>query len=131
MGKKVRRQFTDEQKRIAVDDYVSGRKTAAQVAAENDVPVGVIYRWRVQLDEKAKGARIDELEAQGMSPQAARKIQQQEAEIEEYQKKVAQQAIIIDLLKKLQPSTSFQPESELTGLIDTTRKLARSKRHAK
>lgn len=79
----------------------------------------------------SEGARIDELEAQGMSPQAARKIQQQEAEIEEYQKKVAQQAIIIDLLKKLQPSTSLQPESELTGLIDTTRKLARSKRHAK
>ena len=131
MGKKVRRQFTDEQKRVAVEEYVSGRKTAAQVAAEIEVPVGVIYRWRVQLDEQAKGARIDELEAQGMSPQMARKFQQQEAEIEEYQKKVAQQAIIIDLLKKLQPSTNFQSESELTGLIDTTRKLARSKRHAK
>lgn len=131
MAKKSRRQFTDEQKRIAVDDYVSGRKTAAQVATENDVPVGVIYRWRVQLDERAKGSRIDELEAQGMSPQMARKFQQQEAEIEEYQKKVAQQAIIIDLLKKLQGSTISQPESELTGLIDTTRKLARSKRHAK
>lgn len=111
MAKKSRRQFTDEQKRIAVKEYVSGRKTAAQVAAENGVPVGVIYRWRVQLGEKAKGARIDELEAQGISPQAARKIQQQEAEIEEYQKKVAQQAIIIDLLKKLQPSTSLPPES--------------------
>lgn len=131
MKKKSRRQFTDDQKRIAVDDYVSGRKTAAQVAAENDVPVGVIYRWRVQLDEKAKGARIDELEAQGMSPQAARKILQMEAEIEEYQKKVAQQSIIIDLLKKLQPSTSSQPESELTGLIDTTRKLDRSRRRPK
>lgn len=131
MAKKPRRQFTDEQKRTAVDDYVSGRKTAAQVAAENDVPVGVVYRWRVQLDEQAKGARIGELEAQGMSPQMARRFQQQEAEIEEYQKKVAQQAIIIDLLKKLQTSTNFQPESELTGLIDTTRKLARSRRPAK
>ena len=95
------------------------------------MPVGVIYRWRVQLDEKAKGARIDELEAQGMSSQMARKMLQMEAEIEEYQKKVAQQAIIIDLLKKLQEPTTSQPESELTGLIDTTRKLGRSKRRAK
>ncbi len=131
MQRKPRRQFTDEQKRIAVDDYVSGRKTAEQVAAENGVSHSVIYKWRVWLDEKAKGARIGELEAQGASPQMARKIQQQEAEIEEYQKKVAQQAIIIDLLKKLQEPMTSQPESELTGLIDTTRKLARSKRHAK
>ena len=131
MGRKPRRQFTDEQKRAAVDDYVSGRKTAAQVATENDVAIPVIYKWRVQLDEKSKGSRIEELEAQGMNSQMARKFQQQEAEIEEYQKKVAQQAIIIDLLKKLQGPTNSQPESELTGLIDTTRKWARSKRHAK
>lgn len=76
MKRKPHRQFTDEQKRSAVDDYVSGRKTAAQLAAENDVPVGVIYKWRVQFDEKTKGARIDELEAQGINPQAARKIQE-------------------------------------------------------
>lgn len=131
MSKKPRRQFTDEQKRKAVDEYVSGRKTAEQVAAENGVAIGMIYKWRVQLDEKAKGARIDELEGQGMSAKAARKIQQMEAEIEEYQKKVAQQAVIIDLLKKLQGPTSSQPESELTGLIDTTRRLARSRKPAK
>jgi len=131
MAKKPRRHFSDEQKRTAVDDYVSGRKTAQQVADENGVPVGVIYKWRVQLDEKAKGAKIDELEAQGVSPQMARKMLQMEAEIEEYQKKVAQQAIIIDLLKKLQEPLISQPESELTGLIDTTRKLGRSKRRAK
>lgn len=131
MKKKVRRQFTDEQKRSAVNDYVSGRKTADQVAAENGVERQVIYKWRVQLDEKAKGSRIDELESQGMAPQVARKILQMEAELEEYQKKVAQQAIIIDLLKKLQTSPTSQPESELTGLIDTTRKLARSKKQSK
>ena len=131
MQKKPRRQFTDEQKRLAVDDYVSGRKSADQVAAENGIPRSVVYKWRVQLDEKSKGARIDELESQGMTQQAARKIQQMEAEIEEYQKKVAQQAVIIDLLKKLQPSTNFPPESELTGLIDTNKKLARSRKPVK
>lgn len=131
MSRKPRRTFSDEQKRSAVNDYVSGRKTAAQVAAENDVPVGVIYKWRVHLDEQAKGARIDELEAQGASSQMARRIVQMEAEMEEYQKKVAQQSVIIDLLKKLQRSTSLPPEDELTGLLDTTRSLARSKRHVK
>jgi transposase-like protein len=131
MQKRTRRHFSDEQKRQAVDDFVSGRKTAEQVGAENGVPAGMVYKWRVQLDEAAKGARIDELEAQGMSTKMARRFQQQEAEIEEYQKKVAQQAIIIDLLKKLQPSTISQPESELTGLIDTTRKLARSRKQPK
>lgn len=131
MGKRNRRQFSDEQKRNAVDDYVSGRKTAEQVAVECGVNTGMIYKWRVQLDEKAKGARIDELESQGLSTQAARKILQLEAEIEEYQKKVAQQAVIIDLLKKLQKSGTFQPESELTGLIDTTKKLARSRKQPK
>lgn len=131
MKRRQRRQFTDEQKRMAVDDYVSGRKTAEQVAAENDVNATVIYKWRVQLDEKAKGARVDELESQGLSTQAARKILQLEAEVEEYQKKVAQQAVIIDLLKKLQPSTTSQPESELTGLIDTAKRLARSRKPSK
>jgi transposase-like protein len=131
MKRKPRRQFTDEQKRMAVDDFVSGRKTAAEVAAEYEVPAGVIYKWRVWLDEKAKGARVDDLEAQGINSQAARKILQMEAEIEEYQKKVAQQAIIIDLLKKLQKSPSSQPESELTGLIDTAKKLARSRKQPK
>ena len=131
MEKKLRRRFGDEQKRKAVDDYVSGRKSAQQVAEENGVEVGVVYKWRVQLDENAKGARIEELEATGLSTQAARKILAQEAEIAAYQKKVAEQAIIIDLLKKLQPSTISQPESELSGLLDTIRKLARSKRPVK
>lgn len=131
MGRKPRRQFTDEQKRRAVDEYVSGRRTVEQIAAELNVNSGMIYKWRVQLDEKAKGARIDELESQGLSTQAARKILQLEAEIEEYQKKVAQQSVIIDLLKKLQTSPNSQPESELTGLIDTAKRLARSKKPAK
>ncbi len=131
MEKKIRRQFSDEEKKKAVEEYVSGRKPAAQVCAELGVHESLVYKWRVQLSEKAKGARVDELEAQGMSSQAARKLQQMEAEIEEYQKKVAQQAVIIDLLKKLQTPSSLAPENELTGLIDTTRKLARSKRHVK
>ena len=128
---RTKKQYNLEMKRKAVDDFVSGRKTAAEVALEYGVTPSHIYKWRVRFDEKAKGLRIDELETQGMSTQAARKVLALEAEIEEYQKKVAQQAIIIDLLKKLQTSTNYQPESELSGLIDTSKRLARSKKAVK
>jgi transposase-like protein len=131
MQKRIKRKFSEEQKRKAVDEYVSGRKSAEEVAAECGVTSGMIYKWRIRFDEQAKGIRIEELESQGMSTQAARKILEQQAIIEAYEKKVAQQAIIIDLLKKLQTSASFQPESELSGLIDTTRKLARSRKPVK
>jgi len=128
---RTNKQYKLELKRKAVDDYVSGRKTAAEVAAEHGVSPSHIYKWRIQFDEKAKGARVEELEDQGLSTKAARKVLALEAEIEEYQKKVAQQAVIIDLLKKLQTPKNSQPESELTGLIDTTKRLARSRKPAK
>lgn len=128
---RTRRKFTDEQKKAAVEDYVSGRKSASQVAGELNVAQGVIYKWRVELDEKAKGVRVEEMESRGISTDAAKKILQLEAEINEYQKKVAQQSIIIDLLKKLQKPKNSQPESELTGLIDITKKSDRAKRHVK
>jgi transposase-like protein len=131
MAKRTRRQFTEEQKRKAVDDFVSGRKTAEQVAIENDVERGVIYKWRVQFDERAKGARIDELEEQGFSREQARIIEQQREELEAYKATVAQQAVIIDLLKKLQTSNASQRESDVTGLIETTKRLARSRRPAR
>ena len=74
---------------------------------------------------------MEELESQGMPSQMVRKMLQMESEIEEYQKKVAEQSIIIDLLKKLQTSPRSAPESELTGLIETSRRLARAKKPAK
>ncbi len=62
-----------------------------------------------------------------MTRAMAIKIQQQEAEIEAYQKKVAEQAVIIDLLKKLETSNSYQSVSELTGLIGTMKKSVRKR----
>ena len=131
MGRKPRRKFTDEQKQNAVAEHLSGAKPAEQIARENDVEVGVIYKWKAQLDASAKGQRVEELESQGMPSQMARKMLQMEAEIEEYQKKVAELTIINDLLKKLQTSPPSVRESELTGLIETTRRLARAKKPAK
>jgi transposase-like protein len=40
MGKRSKRKFSEEIKRKAVDDYVSGRKTAAEVASGIDIAQG-------------------------------------------------------------------------------------------
>lgn len=131
MPKKSRYQFTEEQKRKAVAEYISGDKRAEDVARDLGVPQGYLYKWRVQLDERDKGARVEELESMGHSKSEARKIQSLEAEIEEYKKKLAEQVLINDLLKKLQTSRASQPESELTGLIRHTRNLDRKGKPAK
>lgn len=126
-----RHYFTDEQKQQAVNEYVSGKRRAEDIANDLGVPQGYLYKWRVQLDEQAKGARVEELESMGHSKYEARKIQSLEDEIEEYKKKVAEQSLIIDLLKKLQTPKHSQPESELTGLIRTTKNLNRKSGPAK
>lgn len=130
MGKS-KRYFSGEIKQQAVEDFVSGRRPASEIATELGVATGVIYKWKVRLDEQAKGERIAALEAEGLDPQMARRMQQMEEELVEYQKKVGEQAVIIDLLKKLQPSTSFPRESELRGLIDTMHASGRRRKRVR
>jgi transposase-like protein len=130
MGK-PKRKFSEELKRKAVDDYVSGRKSAAQIAAENQMDVNNIYNWRVQLDEKAKGAEIDELVVSGRSREDARYVLQLKAERDAYQKTVGEQTVIIELLKKRLHSTNSQQRSELTGLIETLEKSVQRKGRGK
>jgi transposase-like protein len=131
MARKSKFQISDEQKLKAVAEYVSGERRAEEVARELGVPQGYLYKWRVQFDEQAKGARVEELESMGHTRSEARKIQSLEAELEEYKKKLAEQVLINDLLKKLQTSRASQPESELTGLIRTSKNLDRKGKPAK
>jgi transposase-like protein len=128
---KTKRQFSDEVKRQAVDDYVSGRKSAAQIAAELNIVQNMIYRWRKQLQAEDRGERIEALESQGMDQRAARRLLELEEELELYQKKVAEQALQIDLLKKLRGLGTCLPESELTGLINTIKASARKRKPVK
>jgi transposase-like protein len=130
MGK-PKRKLSDEIKRKAVDDYVSGRRSAAQVAAEHDTSVNSIYTWRVQFDEKAKGAKLDELESAGRSREDAKMILELRAERDAYQKTVGEQTLIIELLKKRLHSTSSQQRSELTGLIETLERSVQRKGRGK
>lgn len=130
MGK-PKRHFSDEIKRQAVEEYVSGRKTAADLSVELGIAQGLIYKWKVCLDENARDGRISDLELQGLDPAAARLIRKLEEEVVEYQKKVGEQAMIIDLLKKLRNLPISQRESELSGLIATMKPSGRRKGRAK
>jgi transposase-like protein len=127
MGK-PKRKFSDEIKKKAVDDYVSGRKSAAQLAAEHETSVNSIYTWRVQLDEKSKGVQLDELESSGRSREDAKLILELKAERDAYQKVVGEQAVMLELLKKRLRSTSSQQWSELTGLIETLEKSVQKRK---
>jgi transposase-like protein len=131
MTRKVRKTFPKEVKNQAVDDYISGERSALQIAEEIGCDVQLIYRWKVAREEKAKGLRLDELVEEGCNRAMAEKLLEKELEIEAYQRKVAEQAIMLDLIKKLQTSTPFQRESELAGLIRTSKSLEALRRRAK
>lgn len=130
MGK-PKRKFSEAVKRAAVDDYISGIKSAAQVAAEHEVSTGQVYSWRVQLDEKTKGARVDELVSSGRSPDDVKFILELEKERDAYQRTVGEQTMIIELLKKRLRSTSSQQRSELTGLIETLERAVQKRGRGK
>lgn len=131
MAKKTRKKFTEEEKRKAVADYISEARTAQQIANELGTDIQAIYRWRTFYDEQKKGLRLSELQAEGSSEEFAERIIRLQDEVEAYQKKVAEQAVMLDLLKKLQTSGRFQPESELSGLIATTKKSDLKKKRVK
>ena len=131
MTKKIRKKFTREQKQWAVDEYVSERKSADQIAEELGAEVQYIYRWKTLAEEKLKGLRIEELVDDGNSLAQAKKILELEQEIEMYQKKVAELSVMNDLLKKLPGNENFQSESELTGLIRTTKSSDQKRKRVK
>lgn len=131
MTKKARNRFTQQQKDRAIDDYLSGERTARQIADELQTDVQNIYRWKVAREEKAKGIRFEELIDEGNSREMAQKLLEKEQEIEVYKKKIAELTIINDLLKKLPGNENFQYESELSGLIDTIDKSDRKRKRAK
>jgi len=131
MTKKTRLKFTDEAKAKAVADYVGGVKSAQQIAKDLGVEVHSIYQWRAALDEKKRGLRLSELQDGNGDRDLAERVLRQEEEIAVYQKKVAELSVMVDLLKKLQTSGDFQPESELSGLIATSKKSDRKRKRVK
>lgn len=123
---------TKEQKLKAIEDYRAGLKTAKQIAEEfGSANKNLIHAWKYEVEERAKGERVDELKNTGYSSEAAKKILELELEIVEYQKKLAEQVLINDLLKKLRSQSNFQPEKNVTGLTDIIRNLNQKKKPVK
>jgi transposase-like protein len=129
--KKTRRQYDIEYKRKVVQEYLEGKLTAKQIAEREGLEVGQIYHWRIQVENRARHERVEAIQAE--SPQStleqARKIQELEEELEDYRQKVADQSMIIDLLKKIQPGSPYV--KKLSGYAETKSTLGRSKRRPK
>ena len=129
MSKKKVKEITQQQKDNAVEEFLSGAKSAEVLAREFNVSTRTIYKWKTLKEEKTKGDRIEQLVAQGNSKKSAVRILNLELENEEYKKKLAEEIIKVELLKKIHfPSPR---ENELTGLIKTTKKLDQRRRRVK
>lgn len=129
--RRKRKQYDLEYKRKIVEEFLSGSSSAQEIADREDISTGQIYKWRIQLENRARSARIDEIQADNpqLTFEQARRIRELEEELEDYQKKVAQLTLENDLLKKLQPNSPYAKKS--SGYIEIKNTLARSKRRAK
>jgi transposase-like protein len=124
MNKRKRKKFTKEQKQWAIEQYVSGALSAEEIATQLDTEAQAIYRWKVLHDEKKKGIRLTEI-AENLSPvETQKRVSELEQEVEEYKKMLAEQVLMVELLKKLQNLPPSQRENELAGLIRTSKLLA-------
>lgn len=128
--KKNKKKWPIELKKKIVQEYLSGGKTASEIAEANGFgnDPGRIYKWRHELNQISQGEKIDVLKSEGYSFLQAKKIHELEQEIFEYQKKLAEQVLITDLLKKLHASKNSAPEKNVSGLTETMRLLAPNKK---
>jgi transposase-like protein len=128
--KKSRQQYDLDYKRRIVAEYLSGATAAEDIAKREGLVRGQIYKWRVQLERRARTERIETIaETEGVSIEQARRIRELEEELTATQQKLAQTMLEVDLLKKLQPSSPFARRS--SGYIETKQLLARLRGRAK
>ena len=73
MGKS-RRKFDLEFKKRIVQEYLSGTRSAREIAEAEGLEIGQIYNWKTQLETRAKVDRIEEIQTtEGVSFEQARK----------------------------------------------------------
>lgn len=129
MKKRNKRKFTEEEKRTAVAEYISGKRSAEEIATELKVTPQYIYNWRVRFDELAKGEHISSFEAQGIDPKTAKLLAEKDEELRAYKEKVAELSLHVDLLKKLHPT--LQRSTSANGYAEIVKALKPSKKPAK
>lgn len=121
---KTRRKYTTEEKQKAVSDYHSGKRSAKQIAEDfESKDLNLVHRWKYELEDRSKGNRVEELKNTGYAVDAAKRIRELEAEVLEYQKIVAEQTVILDLLKKHRSQRNSVFAKRSSGLTDTIKQL--------
>ncbi len=129
-AEKKNKKWPTEFKNKVVQEYLTGNYTVKELAKkygfEHD-PTR-IYKWRHELNQAKQGDKVEDLKTQGYSFEQARKIQELEAEILEYQKKLAEQFVINDLLKKHHGLKSSAHVKSASGLTYTIRQLGPNKK---
>lgn len=130
MSRKTRQTYDLDYKKRIVQEYLRGEISTNALAAREGLERGQIYRWKVQLAERARDARIEDIaDTEGVTLDQARQIRELEEELEATQKKLAQTILECDLLKKIQPNSAFAKRS--SGYIETKQLLARGKGRVK
>lgn len=132
--KKLIRHYDLEYKRRIIAEYLAGAITTAALAAREGLERGQIYKWKVQLENLARGERIETIVAtEGVSLDQARRIRDLEEELEATQKKLARLAVenelLGELVKKTDPSSPYARRS--SSYADIKVALVRSKGRAK
>lgn len=132
--KKSRKLYDLEYKRRIVQEYLRGEITTNALAEREGLERGQIYRWKVQLAEQARDARVEVIaDTEGVSLDQARKIRDLEEELAATQKKLAQLAVenelLGELVKKTDPSSPYARRS--SSYADIKIALVRSKGRAK
>jgi|688.fasta_scaffold365693_1 transposase-like protein len=129
--KKNRKKYDLAYKRKVVQEYLEGKLTAQQIADREGLIPGQIYNWRVQVENRARHERLEAIQIENPETtlEQAKRIQELEEELADYRQKVADQSMMIDLLKKLQPGSPYV--KKLSGYAEIKSSLGRSKRRPK
>jgi len=127
--KKKRKTFDQEYKKRIISEYLEGKATAQEIADREGLDRLQIYSWKTQLEARGKKERYNELTQAGHNPEDVRRMMELEEELQAAKNKIADQALVIDLLKKLHPS--FQSEKKLSGYAELKRQVLPSKRRVK
>ena len=133
-SKKSIKSYDREYKRRIVQEYLRGEISTNALADREGLERGQIYRWKVQLSEQARDARVEATaDQEGVSFDQARKIRDLEEELAATQKKLAQLAVenelLGELVKKTDPSSPYARRS--SSYADIKIALVRSKGRAK
>lgn len=124
------RKFSLEVKRRAVDDFVSGRKKAEELALELGYKdINRIYGWKSLFEDKKKSEKREQRRKLGVSPDMLKRLEELESENEELKKSLGEKSLIIDLLKKIQMDSVYG--KSVTGLTETIKQLGQNKRRVK